>query len=76
MSEYDHTQTQEIEAMLNEQPVDDPLELLKLFIAMDNCNYDLEAMRHSGLFDQIADLFTQSGVKLPVKRATPTGVQP
>jgi len=37
------------------------VDVLNLFLAMDNCNYELEAMRHSGLFDQITEVLAELG---------------
>jgi hypothetical protein len=37
------------------------VDVLNLFLAMDNCNYELETMRRSGLFDQIAAALADLG---------------
>lgn len=37
------------------------VEALKLFVAMDNCNYELETMRRSGLFEQVKEVLAAAG---------------
>lgn len=34
------------------------VDALNLFLAMDNCNYELETMRRSGLFEQVKEALT------------------
>jgi len=45
------------------------VEALKLFLAMDNCNYDLETMRRSGLIEQAKEALRLTGEELKPKSA-------